>query len=264
MLSILITHYNRPAALSKVVKAFREIESPVPVEIVVSDDASEQVIAVPGIDTLVVSPVNQGLAHNLNKGIRACRGDFILYCQEDYLPLGTLPDRLPELLGLLRGEKVDMVRLAANYTFPKTLPLSDNARLIPRFHLKNFFFNQFRYSDNPFIVRRDFFDRFGYYLENTNAHYGENEYAIRMMRSPARIAITTEWLLTSQNAQSVNDAVRQRPRFKVPKLVHKTLRSLRHLYEAALYDAERRGLKTYKNTRSLLHPVNTEASPKRI
>ena len=42
MLSILITHYNRPKALESCIKAIKELNFPFPIEIVVSDDCSDK------------------------------------------------------------------------------------------------------------------------------------------------------------------------------------------------------------------------------
>jgi len=78
MLSILITHFNRPNALNKCLEVLHEINWGIPFEIIVSDDGSTleniEIINKTKIDTLLLSDKNLGLASNLNKGIKACSG----------------------------------------------------------------------------------------------------------------------------------------------------------------------------------------------
>lgn len=90
MVSILITSYNRPAAVETCIDHVLALNLEMPFEIVVSDDGStnENVAAlkrIATIDTLVVAEMNQGLGANINKGIKACKGNYFLYCQEDFL-----------------------------------------------------------------------------------------------------------------------------------------------------------------------------------
>lgn len=113
-----------------------------------------------------------------------------MYCQEDYIPKSELSFYLLQAVKIVKSEKADMCRLIANYTFPHLIPLSPHFSLIPKFSWRNFYYNTFQYSDNPFITRSDFFHDYGFFLENVSGPYGENEYAIRIMKSRAKIAIS--------------------------------------------------------------------------
>jgi glycosyltransferase involved in cell wall biosynthesis len=253
MLSILITHYNRIEALKTCLKAIKELDLS-KVEIVVADDGSAievqaQLANLP-IDRLLLSPKNTGLTSNLNRGIKACRYPFIFYCQEDFIPSSELPNYLKEAMAIIEQGQADMCRLAANYKFPKLFPLTSNFGLIPKFSWRNFNYNTFQYSDNPFVTTKAFFDCFGYYLENTSGAYGENEYAIRIMKSKARIAIAYKFpFLKEKKWGSVIQ--RKRKKRKVLKRLglHKKIRALRLHFEYICYQPKRRKLITIKNKR---------------
>lgn len=254
-INILITHYKRPEALKKCLKFFWELQLP-NVEFIVMDDGSCDSVQLQlkkmSIDKLVLSKENNGLASNLNLGIKNCSADFILYCQEDFMPNLELKKILPEILEILVTGKADMVRLKANYTFPKLHVISENIKLIPKFSWRNFNYNAFQYSDHPFITTKDFFDTYGYYLENTSGAYGENEYAIRIMKSKAKIAIVNQHLFKdNDNAISVIENNQLRKKRKTLKRLglHKLIRALRLHLEFLFYNPRKRGLITIKNKR---------------
>lgn len=197
MISILITHFKRPEVLSSCLKALRAIEWAVLIEVVVTDDGSspqiQNILKTLPIDILLLSEKNMGLTSNLNKGIKKCRGDYILYVQEDFMINSGFVEVIEESLKLLNQNKLDMIRYCANYRFSHLIPITENINRIPKFSIRNFNINTFQYSDNPFITTPTFFKRFGYYLENTSGGYGETEYAIRILKSDAKIGITNKY-----------------------------------------------------------------------
>lgn len=253
--SVLITHYNRPEALLKCLQGF-ELLNFKNFEIVVSDDCSEQSVQeflkTIKVDKLILNEKNTGLASNLNRGLKACRGDFILYCQEDFIPQMELLYYIEEAIKIIKTDRADMCRLKANYTFPKLIPLTSKFKLIPKFSWKNFFYNTFQYSDNPFITRSDFFEDFGCFLDNVSGSYGENEYAIRIMKSKAKIAISTKHQFKANpDSQSViMDGVQVKKRVLLKQLrLHRLLRAIRLHFEFLLYNPNKRRLLTMKNKR---------------
>ncbi len=254
MLSILITHYNRPMALNKCLNVIQSLEWNIPYEIVVSDDGSKKEfisqIDEQKIDKLLLSDKNNGLTANLNKGIKACEGSYLLYCQEDAVLSPELTILLHEILEILDRKKLDMVRLRANYRFAKLISVSENIARIPKFSIKNFTVNMFQYSDNPFITTIQFFEKYGYYLENTSGPYGETEYAIRIAKSNAKIGITKKTLAHWQkNVKSVvNTQVPIKKRTGNRKL-WQYARAMRQHFEWLLYTKSNRRLFTYKNHR---------------
>jgi glycosyltransferase involved in cell wall biosynthesis len=114
-ISFLITHYNRPDDLAKCLAAVRNLNLQ-DSEIVVCDDASHEkhlkIIQDYQIDQLVAE-VNQGLAANINRYC-SLSGEYIVYCQEDFILNPKIIEILPECMGLLKEEKVDMIRFTSN------------------------------------------------------------------------------------------------------------------------------------------------------
>ncbi len=254
MLSILITHFNRPKALQSCLKAINDLELNIPYEVVVSDDGSSadnlMMIQDFSIDHLLVSKNNKGLAANLNKGIKNCMGDYILYCQEDFLIKPSFKEILPECFEILDSKKLDFIRFQANYKFQKLIPITKNINRIPKFSFKNFMINTFQYSDNLFMTTPEFYKEHGYYLENTSGDYGETEYAIRILNSGAKIGISTTYYVQQNTSSS---SVMRNPSVKKKKIGGKQLwrfaRSLRQHLEWLLYSKSNRKLYTYKNKR---------------
>lgn len=254
-ISFLITHYNRPDDLLKCINAIKNlgIKSS---EIVVSDDGSEaetiNKINTYNIDTLIISKENKGLAANINKGIAACKGKYILYCQEDFMLSTELNNVLPECIELLENNRADMVRFTSNFSFNFLVKLSDAISLIPKFSFKNFTQNYYQYSDHPFITKKSFFDRFGYYLENTSGRYGETEYGIRICNTNAKIAITNQTLAFNvEGSQSIliHEFKPKKSKIVFNKSVLKLARAFRLYFEWFFYNKTKRGLITYKNAR---------------
>ncbi|WP_431135833.1 glycosyltransferase family 2 protein [Psychroserpens mesophilus] len=253
MLSILVTHYNRPEALAICISAIQSLKFPLPVELVVSDDCStpdnlKQLQKLP-INTLVTAPVNQGLASNLNKGIKACQGDYILYVQEDFIIRPEFLNLLPESIELLNSGALDMIRFRANYVFNHLIPITTHIFEIPKFSFKNFNINTFQYSDNPFLTTPAFFEKHNYYLENTSGPYGETEFAIRVLKSTSKIGIADRNYFDANNDSSsvmVTKPVKQKLGLK--RKFWRFARALRQHLEWILYQPNNRKLCTYKNT----------------
>lgn len=253
-LSFLITHYNRFENLQYCIAAIKKLDLDFEYEIVVSDDGSfkdiQDKLKTIEVNQIVLSDCNRGLAHNINKGIRTCKGDYILYCQDDFILTPQINKIIKESIFVLANKKVDLVRFRANYFFKKLIKISDNIKLIPKFSFKNFLLNAFQYSDNVFIVRSNFFNEFGFYLENTSGDYGETEYAIRIFKSKARIGIVLNgYVVDVEGGKSVmrekvdDRLVNGEKKFYLQKFI----RALRLHLECLFYNKNRRGLLSYKN-----------------
>jgi len=254
MLSILITHYNRPAALAICIAAIRSLEFPLPIELVVSDDCSEpeKLLQLQNlqIDILVTTPVNQGLTSNLNKGLKACKGNYILYVQEDFIIKPEFLSLLPESMDLLNSGALDMIRFRANYVFNHLIPLTKHIFEIPKFSFRNFNINTFQYSDNPFLTTPAFFEKLNYFLEHTSGGYGETEFAIRVLKSTSKIGIANKnYFRANEDSFSVmvTEPVKKHPSFK--RKIWRFARALRQHLEWVLYKPSNRKLFTYKNKR---------------
>lgn len=256
-ISFLITHYNRPNELFKCIQAIKELKLP-NTEIVVSDDCSSgevlnTIMAFP-FDKLIKANENQGLAANINKGLKSCSGIYVIYCQEDFVLHQGLDQVLPECLQLLENKKADMVRLTAYFQFKHLKSLSAHTALIPKFSFRNFLHNFYRYSDHPFIVKKGFFDTYGYYLEHTSGRYGETEYAIRMCNSKVKIAILKTYVasvIDGATSMLASEDMAFSKKISGSKWLLKYLRAFRLYFEWLCYFKNRRGLLTYKNGRAL-------------
>jgi len=250
-LSIIITSYNRPEALKRCVDAIRSIPFDFPYEVVVSDDASgvvalDKIRAIDGIDRLLTNEKNLGLGANLNKVIMAAKGRFILYCQEDFLLDAALPKVLEHAMQLIDAGRLEMVRLKANYKFPKLTSLGDGIFAIPNFSWANFKVNTFRYSDNPFICKPAFFQEMDYFMEGVRGDYGETEFAIRVLRFGKRIGITQPYLAhTNTDAASTLRKPSVQRGKGVKKTIKQYLRAIRQHFEWLFYRKNHRGLITY-------------------
>ena len=124
--------------------------------------------------------------------------------------------------------------------------------MIPKFSLRNFLVNAYQYSDHPFITTREFYYNYGYYLENTSGDYGETEYAIRIFKSKAKIAIVPNKYISSvEGSRSVIDrnVKFKNPKLKINKSLIKIARAFRLHFECVLYNTSKRGLITYTNFR---------------
>lgn len=255
-ISFLITHYNRPNDLLKCLEGIKKLQLQ-SYEIVVCDDASEpenlkQLHDYP-IDKLIVSETNLGLAANINRGLIACEGAFILYCQEDFVLDTRLNSILEECKTLIQSQIVDMVRFTSNAVFNKLIPISATISRIPKFSFHNFLLNYYQYSDHPFITTKRFYDSYGYYLENTSGRYGETEYAIRILKSKAKIGITNETLAsTIAGSQSVlvNESIKAKKKYVTNKSIMRFARAFRLYFECVFYSKTKRGLLTYTNFRN--------------
>lgn len=255
MISFLITHYNRPLDLLKCLEAIKKLNIS-NFEIVVSDDGSTtenvKLIQQYEVDKLILSKKNQGLAANINKGIRACSSEYIFYCQEDFVLSPKIKTILPECNELLNTKEVDLIRFTANISFKKLIKLTDSISLIPKFSFQNFLLNYYQYSDHPFITKKNFYKKYGDYLENTSGRYGEMEYAIRIFKSKAKIAITNKKLASSvigSKSVLLNEEKISKKKNILNKSTIRILRAFRLYFEWALYNKNRRGLITYKNLR---------------
>ncbi|CAH0334909.1 hypothetical protein FVB9288_00524 [Flavobacterium sp. CECT 9288] len=256
MISFLITHYNRPNDLLLCLNAIRGLDL-CDYEIVVSDDASEaqhlEIIQQYPIDQLLLADKNGGLAANINRGLQACRGQYIIYCQEDFMLSSKLAIILPECLEHLASKKLDLIRFVSNMNFNSTSCVSTNISRIPKFAFRNFLQNYYQYSDHPFITTKDFHPTFGFYQEETSGRYGETEYAIRILKSAAKIGITKQaYASTIDGSQSVlaNESKVVAKSFSFNKKAIHWARAFRLYAELLLYDKKNRGLKTYRNFRN--------------
>ncbi len=259
-ISFIITHYNRPDSLKKCISSIHNSKINCEYEVVVSDDCSEDVNVLKikkfDIDKLILSEVNTGLASNNNRGLKACEGDFIVYIQEDFILNKEFSNRIYDIISVLEQDNVDMIRFRSNVKFKKYKLLNNYFKVLPRFAFKNFLIDQYRYSDHPFIVRNDFFKKFGYFKCGASTNYGENEYMIRMMKLNPKIALCSkdcvysldiEGSVREENHKIRRKRLRNNRKFKPVKRI---VNAFRFKLEFMLYNTKNRNLLTFKNLRA--------------
>jgi hypothetical protein len=143
-----------------------------------------------------------------------------------------------------------MIRLRANYIFPNLIKVSEVVSRIPRFSFRNFNVNTFQYSDNPFLTKTNFYTKFGFYLDGVSGHYGETEYAIRILNSNAKIGIThkkyAKWQHDIKSVMAIKNPSKNK---KGSKKFWQFARALRQHLEWLLYSDSNRKLFTYINNR---------------
>jgi glycosyltransferase involved in cell wall biosynthesis len=170
--SLLITHYNRPKSLERLLSTFNMLECMFD-EIIVSDDGSksENQIALKDLQLkfnfkLIRSTKNMGLGNNVNKGQKAVTSAMTLYIQEDFVPTAMFPENFRNALNLMEtNPDVDIIRLYAYYAYPYLEPYANgfSEMLIKPYYLN--YTKIYYYSDHPHLRRSNFLEKFGDYQE---------------------------------------------------------------------------------------------------
>ncbi|WP_231459342.1 glycosyltransferase family A protein [Pedobacter sp. Leaf132] len=174
-ITLLVTHYNRSKSLERLLIEMKNAGCEFS-EIIVSDDcsSSEHLDYILTLEKkfnfrLISGAQNKGLGNNLNKGMSAIKTKFILYIQEDFIPLTNFVINLNNGYELLKSNPdFDMVRFYAYEKYPYLKPVGNGfSEMIFKWWypgLKKFAY----YSDHPHLKRNTFQQKFGKYLEGTS------------------------------------------------------------------------------------------------
>jgi glycosyltransferase involved in cell wall biosynthesis len=197
--TLLITHYNRPASLERLLEALRALDCQF-AEVIVSDDGSnaesqarlDQLRETHGF-TLLRTERNRGLGNNINKGQDAVKTPLVLYVQEDFSPTELFPKRLASAVAMMNERPdLDVVRLFYLVKYPRLEPYRDSFSTM-RFDWssptsKKFFV----YSDTPHLRRKTFFQRFGRYAEGIPAIKTEKAMVMSFLQAGGKAVIVNE------------------------------------------------------------------------
>ena len=170
--SLLITHYNRSGSLANLLERFSQLQVHF-AEIIVSDDGSKedqqvqlQLLQQQYNFRLITTPVNKGLANNINKGQDAVTTPYTLYIQEDFIPSDIFPTKLAESLAILEERpEFDIARYWAYWKYPY-LESIRNGFSEMKFHVLKAGYDKFYvYIDACHLRRSTFLEKFGRYPE---------------------------------------------------------------------------------------------------
>ncbi|GAB3541999.1 glycosyltransferase family 2 protein [Spirosoma fluminis] len=216
--SLLITHYNRSHSLQRLLAALSQLACSF-AAIVVSDDGSkpEHQEALVRLQneygfSLVTTPKNRGLGHNMNKGQDAVTTPYTLYVQEDFVPKSSFPKQLKKSLGFMDEDKtLDIVRFYAYYAYPYLKPFTaEYAEMhVPRWALN--YTKIYVYSDHPHLRRSSFLTKFGRYAEGLHGDRTEYKMCISFIQRGGRGLFFTDFKsLFSQENDAVEPSTVQR------------------------------------------------------
>ncbi len=212
--TLLVTHYNRSRSLERLLLAFEQLECKFG-DIVVSDDGSkpEQQAYLQQLQQshpfrLVTTPKNKGLGNNINKGQDAVVTTYTLYVQEDFVPKAIFPAHFKDALDIMEAEKsMDIIRFYAYFRYPYTKPYKNGySEMI--FHKSPLYTNHLKfylYSDHPHLVRSNFFEKFGRYVEGEKGDTTEYRMCLNFLHQKARGLLYDEFTTLFDQANSPDE-----------------------------------------------------------
>jgi len=190
LVSVLFVTYNRPHTLVATYETFL-VTTDYPrdrLELVVTDDGSDPdvqaLIRRLDFDVYCFSDVNQGLGANFNKGLRACRGDYVLTLQDDWMCMrdGRYLRQAVAVLGAFDDIGMVILRDWGEAVVAETREIDGaQVRVLTSQRPEGGRLAR-TYSDNPHLKRRDFHDFVGPYLEGVAMTVMENEMTERVAR----------------------------------------------------------------------------------
>lgn len=179
LVSVVFVTYERPDLLRRTLLTFRSNTAYPNLELIVADDgsgpATQAAIRAMPFDLFKLASRNRGLGANLNAGLEAARGDFVLVLQDDWDCHGP-PDYLRRAVELLRSRPdIGIVRF---YGAP--LPQEESGGgLAPGGMVRSDAEGPLGYSDTPHLRSRACLERLGSYREDLWMEDCELEYVAR-------------------------------------------------------------------------------------
>lgn len=234
--TLLITHYNRSRSLERLLESFNNLQISFK-EIIVSDDASQpehlnhlKLIQERLAFRLLTTEKNKGLANNINKGQDAVTTPYILYVQEDFVPMPIFIDTFKNAVDIIEKRKdIDVIRFWAYVQYPYLKPIANGfSEMI--FNLWKPGYRKFYlYSDAPHLKRNNFLQKFGRYTEGIGSDKAEYLMMMNFLRKKGKGAIheNVHTLLEHQNSDDEPSTV---PRNFLGQSSGFIVANVRHLY----------------------------------
>lgn len=168
-ISVLVTSYRRPALVARTLERLRSTCDYPNLEFVLSDDGSPEddyrEMLSCEFDRVVRSDRNRGLGANMNQGIRACTGSYILNLQDDWDFLGPR-DLMRQAVEVLEAApELHLVRFTTSggsFAGAERRRVLDQEVLVATSRTTE---SLYLYSDNPHLKRATFHQTFGFFDE---------------------------------------------------------------------------------------------------
>lgn len=183
LVSALFVTYKRIDKLEKAIAAFRKNTDYPNLEIVITDDGSppdiqEKMRQLPA-DVFALMPKNRGLGANNNNGMKHSSGKYILMIQDDWVCQGP-PEYLRETVRVMEANpRVGIINFGGAAHPPDLgwrLEGSEEPCFVTPEPLAHSVIEQFLYSDQPHIRRREVNELIGLYIEDRNMEKCEIDY----------------------------------------------------------------------------------------
>lgn len=192
-ITLLITHYNRSSSLERLLDRFYldgfQFE-----DIIISDDSSNNfhMEVIKNLQSkykfrLVTTPVNKGLANNINKGQDQIKTPLTLYVQEDFVPKPEFKEKLRTAVSLFDEiPDLDIIRFYAYFKHPFLIPYRDGFSEM-KFNIWSWGYRKFwLYSDHPHLRKSNFLEKFGRYREGMGTEEAEYKMMINFLKKKGK------------------------------------------------------------------------------
>ncbi|MEJ7557794.1 MAG: glycosyltransferase [Pedobacter sp.] len=210
--TLLITHFNRSESLERLLLSFKSLDCSFE-HIIVSDDKSSdetisklKALAEKYNFSLLTTPVNRGLANNINKGQYAVKTPYVLYVQEDFVPQELFPSKFKIALEIMKSSKeYDIIRFYAYFKYPFLKSYNSDFSemqfsILPWYPGYQKFY---MYSDHPHLRRNDFCDKFGHYIEGIPSDAAEYKMMMTFLKRKGKALFYNNYqeLFTQENTE---------------------------------------------------------------
>ncbi len=198
--TLLVTHYNRPHTLERLLRTFRSLQCSFN-EVIVADDGSreENLNRIKALQQefkfrLLTSPKNMGLGNNINKGQDAVRTSYTLFMTDDNIPQPIFAEHFRDALTALKErDDIDIARFYAHFKYPYLKPFGKGfSEIICKLWYANYL-KIYSYSDHPHLRRSNFFQKFGRYAENTKPDKTEYRMCIAFIQKKGKALIYDDY-----------------------------------------------------------------------
>lgn len=191
--SVLFITYKRIDLLKRTLDTFL-LNTEYPrdkMELIVCDDGSpgfvQEEIKKLKFDIYLFTNKNEGMAANVNKGLIAATGDYILQLQDDWICTGPKNYLLLGIDALHENNDLGLIRYRLGVHYPhfssRFLTNKINKINILEWDQGDLNISQFLYSDNPHLKRKTFHQIIGMYKAFNKMSQTEIEFCIRFNKS---------------------------------------------------------------------------------